>query len=77
MRLRLQAGLTVHPAPFGGAFVVDRARLAAVEIGDELVALLAGEGVVGPEGLAQPLRAEVEHGLAQGWLSAQQEDGLR
>lgn len=74
MRLRLRAGLTVHPAPFGGAFVVDRARLAAVEVGDELVALLAAGGVVGPEGLAQPLRAQVEQGLSQEWLSTGQEE---
>ena len=68
---RLRQGITLHPLPYGGAFVIDQDALALVEIGQDLTELLNGErdagladGGVPPERLA----AEVRQGLAEGWL---------
>ncbi|GAA0320723.1 hypothetical protein NE235_18245 [Actinoallomurus spadix] len=42
MSWTLRDGVSLHPMPFGGAFVLDDARLAARQISSELAALLAG-----------------------------------
>ncbi|GAA4624063.1 hypothetical protein GCM10023196_022710 [Actinoallomurus vinaceus] len=42
MSWTLRDGISLHPMPFGGAFVLDGARPAARQIGSELAALLAG-----------------------------------
>ena len=53
MAWRLRAGVSLHPMPFGGAFVVDDVRLAARQISPELTCLLTG---------AAPPRADSSHG---------------
>lgn len=52
MSWTLREGVSLHPMPFGGAFVLDEARLAVRQIGSELTALLAGD----PTASAGPLR---------------------
>lgn len=53
MSWALREGVSLHPMPFGGAFVLDEARLAVRQIGCELTALLAGD----PTASAGPLRS--------------------
>jgi hypothetical protein len=80
MAWRLRAGVSLHPMPFGGAFVLDDARLAARQISSELAQLLTGAGTgtgtgagtgVGsaPHDPPPPvLAAELRLGLDDGWL---------
>ncbi|TGA94383.1 hypothetical protein [Streptomyces sp. MZ04] len=67
----LAEGITLHPMPFGGGFVLDRARLEAEQVGIDLAGLLTGDApywlgslVPLPAGLA----AELRRGSAEGWL---------
>jgi hypothetical protein len=78
MAWRLRAGVRLHPMPFGGAFVLDDARLAARQISSELTQLLAAAtttamaaAAAGPQPPA--LAAEVRLGLDDGWLIHQDE----
>ena len=75
MRLRLREGVVVRRMPVSGAFVVDRSRLAAVEITEALAAELTGsaarpvadgQAAQWPAGLAE----EIRRGVADGWLIA-------
>jgi hypothetical protein len=78
MAWRLRAGVSLHPMPFGGAFVLDDARLAARQISAELTRLLdgagagasAGPGVGSAPGDPPPPvpAAELRLGLDDGWL---------
>ena len=78
MAWRLRAGVSLHPMPFGGAFVLDDARLAARQISSELARLLTGAGTgtgtgvgVGsaPHDPPPPVpAAELRLGLDDGWL---------
>jgi hypothetical protein len=68
MLLRLRQGVTLHRAPISGAFVVDRSRLAAVEITEELTAALTGPQP--PDELPPGLDEDIRRGVADGWLIA-------
>lgn len=72
MILRLREGVSLHPMPFGGAFVLDGARLAARQISAELTRLLAAAAPP-PADPSPALDAELRLGLDDGWL-IQQED---
>ncbi|MFL6053927.1 MAG: hypothetical protein ACJ72W_13570 [Actinoallomurus sp.] len=54
MSWALREGVSLHPMPFGGAFVLDEARLAVRQIGSELTALLAGEPTASAGSLRTP-----------------------
>jgi hypothetical protein len=73
MAWRLRAGFSLHPMPFGGAFVVDGVRLAARQISPELTLLLTGAA---PPPAAPPpaLVAELRQGIDDGWLVLQEEN---
>ncbi|WP_433186701.1 hypothetical protein [Actinoallomurus sp. CA-150999] len=72
MSWRLHDGISLHPMPFGGAFVLDGARPAARQIGSELAALLAGTDPA-PAGPPPPaLAAEIRAGVEEGWLIEQE-----
>jgi hypothetical protein len=70
MAWRLRAGVSLHPMPFGGAFVLDDARLAARQISAELTRLLAAAGAgSAPADPPPPVpAAELRLGLDDGWL---------
>lgn len=84
MTWTLRPGVSLHPMPFGGAFVLDDARLAARQIGSELAALLAGTATT-PTGVGDPrtgragespeLAAELSLGAEEGWLIHKEETG--
>jgi hypothetical protein len=69
MGVRLRAGASVHIAPFSGAFVVDRAGLAAEEIDDELAVLLTTRPSLEPDDVPASLRAAFDRAVAEGWLT--------
>jgi hypothetical protein len=73
MAWRLRAGVSLHPMPFGGAFVLDDARLAALQVSPELTGLLAGTGSAPADPPPPVLAAELRLGLDDGWLIHQQE----
>jgi hypothetical protein len=77
MAWRLRAGVSLHPMPFGGAFVLDDVGLTARQISSELTQLLAGAGAApaGPPPTDPPpvLAAELRLGLDAGWLLYQDE----
>lgn len=68
MAWRLRAGVSLHPMPFGGAFVLDDARLAARQISAELTRLLSGAGSAPADPPPPVLAAELRLGLDDGWL---------
>jgi len=71
-RVRLADGIVLRLMPFGGAFVVDPAKLEAQEIGAALAGLLSGGSLESGAGQpAGPLAAQVEAGLREGWLIAE------
>lgn len=71
---RLRADVSLHPMPFGGAFVLDSTRLAVRQISSELTGLLTGTGPA-PTGPPPPaLAAELRLGLDDGWLVHQEEN---
>jgi hypothetical protein len=68
---RLRQGITLHPLPYGGAFVIDQDALALVEIGQSLTDLLTGDGgahLAVDGGSPSRLAAEIRQGLTEGWL---------
>ena len=67
MTWSLRQGVSLHPMPFGGAFVVDAARLAARQISSELTQLIAGTAPP-PTDPPPELAAELRLGLEDGWL---------
>lgn len=71
MRLVLRAGIALKRAPFGGAFVVDRAALAAAEIDDELAGLIVADRPFDTETIPPHLLLAIEQGVAEGWLSVE------
>jgi hypothetical protein len=74
--IRLADGVIVRRAPFGGGFVVDPARLAAVEIDDPTVDLLiAGEGICDEDHVPDALQRLTAAGLDAGWLVADRSSG--
>lgn len=71
-RVRLADGIALRPMPFGGAFVVDPAKLEAQEICAALAGLLSGGSLESDGGQpAGPLAAQVDAGLREGWLIAE------
>ena len=71
-RVRLADGIALRLMPFGGAFVVDPARLEAQEICAALAGLLSGGPVEsGASQSAGPLAEQVDAGLREGWLIAE------
>ncbi|HEX6473132.1 MAG TPA: hypothetical protein VF069_28840 [Streptosporangiaceae bacterium] len=78
MAWRLRTGVSLHPMPFGGAFVVDDVRLAARQISPDLTRLLTGAGpppaARGPAGGPPALAAELRLGVDDGWLVPQEEN---
>jgi hypothetical protein len=68
MAWRLREGISLHPMPFGGAFVLDDARLAARQISSELTRLLAGTATSPADPPPPALAAELRLGLDGGWL---------
>ena len=70
---RLRAGVSLHPMPFGGAFVMDDARLAARQISSELTRLLAGTAQAPTDPPPPVLAAELRLGIDDGWLIHQRE----
>ncbi|MCO6010360.1 hypothetical protein NE236_35890 [Actinoallomurus purpureus] len=73
MSWTLRDGISLHPMPFGGAFVLDGARLAVRQISTELAGLLAGVDPA-PAGPPPPaLAAELHTGVEEGWLIDQEE----
>jgi hypothetical protein len=83
MAWRLRAGVSLHPMPFGGAFVLDDGRLAVRQISSDFTQLLAGTAaaqadppLVDPPPVDPPppaLAAELRLGLDDGWLIHQDE----
>jgi hypothetical protein len=74
MAWRLRDGVSLHPMPFGGGFVLDDARLAARQISFELSRLLAAAAGAAPADPPPPaLAAELRLGLTDGWLIHQEE----
>ncbi len=73
MAWRLRDGVSLHPMPFGGAFVVDDGRLAARQISFELTRLLAGTIPAPADPPPPALATELRLGLDDGWLIHQEE----
>lgn len=67
-RLRLGDGLSVHPLPFGGAMVIDRGNLTAVEIDPPTAEIITGATPIGTYDLPDPVRDRLAAGIAEGWL---------
>ncbi len=73
-RPRLRDGVVIRRVPFGGAFVIDAAHLAAVEIDDELADLLTHGSE--PMSLLPPAITEgIRQGVADGWLVMEPAEG--
>ena len=71
-RVRLADGIVLRLMPFGGAFVVDPAKLEAQEICAALAGLLSGGSLESDAGQsAGPLAEQVDAGLREGWLIAE------
>jgi hypothetical protein len=68
MLLRLRQGVTLHRAPISGAFVVDRSRLAAVEITEALTAVLTAPRPQLSAELPPAAADDIRRGVADGWL---------
>lgn len=73
MTWRLRAGVSLHPMPFGGAFVLDDAQLAARQISSELTRVLAGTASTPADPPPPLLAAELRLGIDDGWLIHQEE----
>ncbi|MFC5723980.1 hypothetical protein ACFP1Z_27820 [Streptomyces gamaensis] len=67
-RLRLGDGLSVHPLPFGGAMVVDRRNLTALEIDPSTADVLTGTAPIRTFDLPGPVRDRLAGGVGEGWL---------
>lgn len=68
MAWRMRAGVSLHPMPFGGAFVLDDARLAARQISSELTRMLVGVAPRPAGPLRPALATELRLGVDDGWL---------
>jgi hypothetical protein len=70
---KLREDVSLHPMPFGGAFVLDSARLAVRQISSELTRLLAATTPTTSDPPPPALIAELRLGLDDGWLIHQED----
>jgi hypothetical protein len=68
MRVSLKPGLEIRAMPFGCALVLDRDRLAVIEVDDDVTGLFARHGTVEVGTLPQRLAARLARGVDEGWL---------
>jgi hypothetical protein len=71
MKAWLQPGFEVRPMPFGGALLVDRERLAVVEVDDEVARLVGAASPIDVDRQPERLRARLASGVAEGWLTVE------
>lgn len=76
--IRLASSVVVHRAPFGGGFVVDPVRLAAVEVDEPTIDVLTrGQEVCDEDEVPKSLRELVTAGLRDGWLTTDRQPGQK